>query len=291
MDESRVTCVFKKRSIRPPGGMRKRAADSDNSSEDETKVVKKGKKRDSANPLIQRSKNRGRAKEEDHSSSEDSEDDLRCAYKSRRTEDREGPRDMGATSTIQFETEKDRDAQAVFERSLQINKETRGKEDDKVYRGMNNYAHFFEKKDTAQGNAASGGVRKGPMRAPDNLRATVRWDYQPDLCKDYKETGFCGFGDSCKFLHDRTDYKLGWQLEMESSKGGDDSDENWEIPSDDEHLPFKCFICRQSFEDPITLAVLHTGNIAFPTRCGVGLKVAGLARIGPDLGKSVENLS
>lgn len=46
-------------------------------SEDETKVVKKGKKRDSANPLIQRSKNRGRAKEEEHSSSEDSEDDLR----------------------------------------------------------------------------------------------------------------------------------------------------------------------------------------------------------------------
>ncbi len=36
--------------------------------------------------------------------------------------------------------------------------------------------------------------RKGPIRAPANLRATVRWDYQPDLCKDYKETGFCGFG-------------------------------------------------------------------------------------------------
>ncbi|KAK8397637.1 hypothetical protein O3P69_004431 [Scylla paramamosain] len=257
MDEPRVTCVFKKRSIKPPGGVRKRAADSDNSSEDETKVVKKGKKRHSANPLIQRSKNRGRAREEEHSSSEDSEDDLRCAYRSKRTEGREGPTDMGATSTIQFETEKDRDAQAVFERSLQVNKETRGKEDDKVYRGMNNYAHFFEKKDTAQGNAASGGVRKGPMRAPDNLRATVRWDYQPDLCKDYKETGFCGFGDSCKFLHDRTDYKLGWQLEMESSKAGDDSDENWEIPSDDEHLPFKCFICRQSFEDPIVTKCKH----------------------------------
>ena len=31
MDESRVTCVFKKRSIRPPGGVRKRTAGSDNS--------------------------------------------------------------------------------------------------------------------------------------------------------------------------------------------------------------------------------------------------------------------
>ncbi len=27
--------------------------------------------------------------------------------------------------------------------------------------------------------------------------------------------GYCGFGDSCKFLHDRSDYKYGWQLEQE----------------------------------------------------------------------------
>lgn len=25
----------------------------------------------------------------------------------------------------------------------------------------------------------------------------MRWDYQPDICKDYKETGFCGFGGEC----------------------------------------------------------------------------------------------
>lgn len=39
------------------------------------------------------------------------------------------------------------------------------------------------------------------------------FDYQPDICKDYKETGFCSYGDSCKFLHDRGDYKSGWELE------------------------------------------------------------------------------
>ena len=61
--------------------------------------------------------------------------------------------------------------------------------------------------------------RKGPIRAPAHLRATVRWDYQPDICKDYKETGFCGFGDSCKFMHDRSDYKHGWQLEREVEEG------------------------------------------------------------------------
>ena len=42
-------------------------------------------------------------------------------------------------------------------------------------------------------------IRKGPIRAPAHLRATVRWDYQPDICKDYKETGYCGFGGLCIF--------------------------------------------------------------------------------------------
>lgn len=100
-------------------------------------------------------------------------------------------------------------------------------------------------------------VRKGPIRAPAHLRATVRWDYQPDICKDYKETGYCGFGDSCKFLHDRSDYKAGWQLEMDyaaQQKGDCESDEDdtkYEIHSDEESLPFKCFICRQSFANPV----------------------------------------
>lgn len=43
----------------------------------------------------------------------------------------------------------------------------------------------------------------GPIRAPAYLRSTVRWDYQPDICKDYKETGYCGFGgESVKQLSD-----------------------------------------------------------------------------------------
>lgn len=44
-----------------------------------------------------------------------------------------------------------------------------------VYRGINNYAMYYKKKDTAAGNASSGLVRKGPIRAPANLRATVRY--------------------------------------------------------------------------------------------------------------------
>jgi len=55
----------------------------------------------------------------------------------------------------------------------------------------------------------------GPIRASTYVRTTCRFDYQPDICKDYKETGFCGFGDTCIYLHDRGDSKSGWQMEAE----------------------------------------------------------------------------
>ncbi|VDD78465.1 unnamed protein product [Mesocestoides corti] len=169
-----------------------------------------------------------------------------------------GPKDQGATATLEVDTETSHDAQALFLKAKEINKELKSNQ-DKIYRGINNYAQYIEKKDTVMGNAASGFNRKGPMRAPAHLRATVRWDYQPDICKDYKETGFCSFGDSCKFLHDRSDYKHGWQLEQEFAEGTygvEGNDDRYEIKSEDEadddaHLPLKCIICRGDFKDPV----------------------------------------
>lgn len=225
---------------------------------------------------------------------EETRKDLFATFKADTEIKRTGPSDMGATATYELDTEFDRDTQAVFERAKQINQELKSKDvDDKIYRGLNNYQQFYEKKDTAQGNASSGIVRsKGPIRAPTNLRATVRWDYQPDVCKDYKETGFCGFGDSCKFMHDRSDYKHGWQLEQEWEKqhGGvkerkfgqfeeekkkrgrrneeelgdseDDDDPNKYViagvhSDEEDDLPFKCLICRESFVNPIVTKCKH----------------------------------
>jgi len=79
----------------------------------------------------------------------------------------------------------------------------------KKYKGINAYTDYVEKAKLIKG------VSAGPARAPANIRMTSRFDYQPDICKDYKETGYCGYGDSCKFMHDRGDYKTGWQLERE----------------------------------------------------------------------------
>lgn len=34
----------------------------------------------------------------------------------------------------------------------------------------------------------------GPLKAAPNVRSTVRFDYEPNICKDYKETGFVVLG-------------------------------------------------------------------------------------------------
>lgn len=150
-------------------------------------------------------------------------------------------------------------------------------------------------KDSSKISASKAAGTIGPVRAPTFLRATSRFDYQPDICKDYKETGFCGYGDQCKFLHDRGDYKSGWQMEREwedkqaakrarlqkaeesalvamnaaagvdvrsARAGAEDADapggeeENYEIAEEAE-FPFACHLCRQGFTDPVVTLCTH----------------------------------
>ncbi|KAL1502102.1 hypothetical protein ABEB36_007296 [Hypothenemus hampei] len=267
VDGSGCSFIFKKRAMKR--GVRKRhQTESDKSSDESSSsdyecssIVRPSKRKLKANPNVQMTKRLEKKQKVKIGSSSSESEDVMISYKSKRSAMPDGPQDQGATAILETETEKDRDAQAIFEKRLEVNKGLEGKEDDKVYRGLNNYHQYYKPKDTAAGNASSGMVRKGPIRAPENIRTTVRWDYQPDICKDYKETGFCGFGDSCKFLHDRSDYKHGWQLEQEWQEGryGAESDEDkkYEIPSDDEEIPVKCIICQKDFVDPVVTKCKH----------------------------------
>lgn len=56
------------------------------------------------------------------SGSNDDDDVVMVSYRSKRNTNREGPSDMGATSVLQIETEVEKDAQAIFENALRINK-------------------------------------------------------------------------------------------------------------------------------------------------------------------------
>lgn len=122
--------------------------------------------------------------------------------------------------------------------------------DDGLYRGQKAYrSHIRKSQDVPKA------MRVGPQRSTSTIRTATIVDYQPDVCKDYKETGYCGFGDTCKFLHDRGTYLAGWQLDRlaENPKGRADESES---ESDSEDVPFACLICRKHFTDPVV------------TRCG-----------------------
>ncbi|GAB4861617.1 hypothetical protein Ancab_036868 [Ancistrocladus abbreviatus] len=185
--------------------------------------------------------------------------------------------DSKATATLETETEFSRDARAIREKALKLaevalkgKSKTSGEE--QLYKGIHGYTDYkagFRREQTIASEKAGGA--HGPLRASAHIRVSARFDYQPDICKDYKETGYCGYGDACKFMHDRGDYKPGWQLEKdweEAEKarkrnlalGGDDRDEGGNEQSDeddDDSLPFACFICRQPFVDPVVTKCGH----------------------------------
>ncbi|KAF7443062.1 Pre-mRNA-splicing factor cwc24 [Pyrenophora tritici-repentis] len=114
----------------------------------------------------------------------------------------------------------------------------------------------------------------GPMKASTNIRTITVTDYTPDVCKDYKQTGFCGFGDNCKFLHAREDYAAGWKLDREwemSTKGkkpggtvvASANKDNKEKDEDGidfallEKIPFACLICKKPYKTPIITKCGH----------------------------------
>ena len=123
--------------------------------------------------------------------------------------------------------------------------------DDGTYRGMAHYAKYTQERD--DGTSAKWKA-KGPMKAPANVRTVTVVDYQPDICKDYKETGYCGFGDTCKFLHDRSDYLAGWQMnsmgEAADARAGSYGADLEDDDDKEEDIPFACLLCRLPVRAP-----------------------------------------
>lgn len=144
-----------------------------------------------------------------------------------------------------------------------------------TYRGLKNQTSYVQRNPDAPNR------KVGPIKAPTNIRTITITDMAADVCKDYKQTGFCGFGDNCKFLHAREDYQAGWQLdkewenvtkgskqlagtvvasadrkrkaqEGEAEDGGGDEDQGEML----DNIPFVCLICKGDYKSPVV------------TRCG-----------------------
>ncbi len=113
-------------------------------------------------------------------------------------------------------------------------------------------------------------MRSGPMRQSNTIAAISSYDYQPDVCKDYRDSGRCRWGDNCKFLHDRGGYKSGAQMERDwnakqkekqalLAKGltTSGSAETSGGPSNPHGYPSACPVCEQPFTDPVVTSCNH----------------------------------
>ncbi|GAA5994920.1 U2-type spliceosomal complex subunit CWC24 [Rhodotorula paludigena] len=266
MSNADAPVTFMKKRKGAPSGLRKKpAADAAASSsavadEPATSEVVHGTKRAVASHLIQGTGSKRRKAQEDASlaalsdSDDDKEQDReRSSYAVRHSADRQAQRRRS-------------ESPPAWVSSDQIKEMARDKDappeetpDDGLYRGANKQKNQLPK--------AFGPVKGGP----GNVRQITLVDYQPDVCKDYKETGFCGFGDTCKFLHDRGDYMHGWQLDnsflsnsasagsfMAKQRARDGGDDDSDSDSDNEDLPFACLICRKPFgPDPVVTLCGH----------------------------------
>lgn len=135
---------------------------------------------------------------------------------------------------------------------------------DGTYKGAAGYQSFIQKNPNAPTRTV------GPVKAPTNIRTITVTDFAPDVCKDYKQTGFCGFGDNCKYLHAREDYKQGWELDKDWEKVGDkakkggkgvksfaEAEDSEEEDAALEGIPFACIICKKPYTNPIVTKCGH----------------------------------
>ena len=275
---------FKKVAFKKKANVKKaRKRDDDDDDDDGPAVVRP--------PSAKQTKRDGAISASTRADDDDDDDDEAAAaggnattvYASSRTADARAREGVTWTGDVDgTDTSHDRDTRAILEKNLKLNQEGATSFDTGAYAGEAGRKNWIERKESQiAGNKFTGTL--GPIRAPQFVKNTARFDYQPDLCKDYKDTGFCGYGDNCKFLHDRGDYKTGWQLEQEwestqrrkqeramlATLGADgelpdDDDDEREAnrykvrgAADDDTLPFACHLCRGPFRDPIVTPCQH----------------------------------
>jgi len=89
----------------------------------------------------------------------------------------------------------------------------------------------------------------GPKPVPKSIRTTTITDFQPDVCKDFLKNGYCGYGDTCKFLHIREELKQKKPIEKD-----------WEVgrnKSQTVAIGRKCVICEEEYTSPVKTECGH----------------------------------
>ena len=231
-EEAAPVAVFKKRGAKGKANLRKRPAtpppaasdsDSDNYSSSEDEAGQRVKRR-RKNAVVTVTSKGGTGSDRD-------------LVATKFTADRSAPITSANDATKQSNWFYDEAKDAMSTKNLLGSTRALAKgeqQPDGTYKGLANQTSFIQKNPDAPQR------KVGPIKAPTNIRTITVTDFAPDVCKDYKQTGFCGFGDNwyvlheshyphcmffravtdtnasnSKFLHSREDYKQGWQLDKE----------------------------------------------------------------------------
>jgi len=102
---------------------------------------------------------------------------------------------MKPDNRLLFSTAKPNEASKKLNFHFESSKEIQVQHDSKATATLDTETLFSRDTSSIHGS-------HGPLRPSTHIRVSSRIDYQPDVCIDFKETGYCGYGDSCKFLHD-----------------------------------------------------------------------------------------
>ncbi|ORX96429.1 hypothetical protein BCR34DRAFT_578665 [Clohesyomyces aquaticus] len=182
--------------------------------------------------------------------------------------------DQKTTSAYEGTTQYDADRSAKIEASTDATKQSNWYDEDAQDALSAKNLLGTTRSNEAQRKANASNRQVGPVKGPTNIRTITITDYAPDVCKDYKQTGFCGYGDGCKFLHAREDYAAGWKLDRDweasgkgkkpggtivasAKRGTDEKDEEGFDIDLLEKIPFACIICKRPYKTPVTTKCGH----------------------------------
>ena len=130
------------------------------------------------------------------------------------------------------------------------------------------------------------GLRAKQKELNKSIKRSSVMYLQPDICKDFYETGYCGYGDNCKFIHDRslTKTSLVQDREWEENrkreaaksledlkKELDEEKKKAEEEKEKEEQNKKCPICKEEYnEDKIRMSMKCNHIVC--SDCVIGLK-------------------